>query len=316
MGGRVADRAQCHGRDDRADVRLEQVRTHAGHVADVVTDVVGDGARVAGVVLGDARFDFADEVGTDVSGLREDAAADACEERDRAGAEGEAQDLVQVLSSDRIATVDHREDRDAEQAEAHDAHAHHGARSERDRQRVLQRLGSRLRRADRSARRRVHADPAREAGRQGARDERDGRLGTEAVEFAGGGDRSAHHDDEDRQPLVLSFQEGGGAVLDLLADVDHLLAALVPAHDLLVLEEREDEGGQGGADGDVECGVGHLCGDERSLRSGKSETLRLGELEVGHGAEWRCPGNGADPSSDPPTAPGQAGSAAVLGLGF
>jgi hypothetical protein len=35
-----------------ADVGLEQVGAHAGHVADVVAHVVGDGGRVAGVVLG------------------------------------------------------------------------------------------------------------------------------------------------------------------------------------------------------------------------------------------------------------------------
>jgi hypothetical protein len=48
-----------------------------GAVADVVADVVGDHGRVARVVLGDPRLDLPDEVGADVGGLREDAAAEA-----------------------------------------------------------------------------------------------------------------------------------------------------------------------------------------------------------------------------------------------
>ena len=74
--------------DDRGDegdlVRLEEVGGHTGAVADVVADVVGDRGRVAGVVLGDAGFDLADEVGADVGRLGEDAATDAQEQGDAA----------------------------------------------------------------------------------------------------------------------------------------------------------------------------------------------------------------------------------------
>ena len=80
--------------DDRRDegdlVALEQVGGHAGTVADVVADVVGDGGGVARVVFGDARLDLADEVGADVGGLREDAAADAQEQGEQRTAESEA----------------------------------------------------------------------------------------------------------------------------------------------------------------------------------------------------------------------------------
>ena len=57
------------------DVGLEQVGAHAGAVADVVAHVVGDGGGVAGVVLGNAGLDLADQVGAHVGGLGEDAAA-------------------------------------------------------------------------------------------------------------------------------------------------------------------------------------------------------------------------------------------------
>jgi hypothetical protein len=73
--------------DDRAGVRLEEVGAHAGDVADVVADVVGDRGRVAGVVLGDAGLDLADEVGADVGRLGVDAAADTGEQRDGRGTE-------------------------------------------------------------------------------------------------------------------------------------------------------------------------------------------------------------------------------------
>ena len=85
--GRVAEDER---RDDRDLVGLEQVGRHAGAVTDVVADVVGDGGRVARVVLGDARLDLADEVGADVGRLGEDAAADSHEEGEQRGAEAEA----------------------------------------------------------------------------------------------------------------------------------------------------------------------------------------------------------------------------------
>ena len=68
--------------DHRAAVGLEDVRAHAGHVADVVTDVIGDNARVARVVFRDTGFDLAHQVGADVGALGVDAAADTREQRD------------------------------------------------------------------------------------------------------------------------------------------------------------------------------------------------------------------------------------------
>ena len=87
LEGRVAEDERG---DDHDLVGLEQVGRHAGAVADVVADVVGDRGGVAGVVLGDAGLDLADEVGADVGGLGEDAAADTHEQRDQRAAEAEA----------------------------------------------------------------------------------------------------------------------------------------------------------------------------------------------------------------------------------
>mmetsp|Transcript_25457 Transcript_25457/g.75625 ORF Transcript_25457/g.75625 Transcript_25457/m.75625 type:complete len:667 (+) Transcript_25457:447-2447(+) len=69
--------------DDRADVRLKQVRAHARHVADVVADVVRDDGRVVRVVLVDPRLDLADQVRADVRRLGVDPSRHARKERNR-----------------------------------------------------------------------------------------------------------------------------------------------------------------------------------------------------------------------------------------
>ena len=120
--------------DDRGDehhgVGLEQVRGHAGAVAHVVAHVVGDGGRVAGVVLGDAGLDLADQVGAHVGGLGEDAAADTQEQRQQRTTEAEARPgwRSRVLE-------DHDDDGGAQQAEAGGEQAGHAAGAEGDLQR-------------------------------------------------------------------------------------------------------------------------------------------------------------------------------------
>ena len=111
--------------DDSADVAFKEVSAHAGDVADVIADVIGDDGGVARVVLGDAGLDLADEVGTDVGCLGIDAAADAREERDGGSAEGEAEENVIAAGED----VDKAA---SEKAEADDAHAHDRAAGESD----------------------------------------------------------------------------------------------------------------------------------------------------------------------------------------
>ena len=83
-----------HRRTDGDDIGFEQIGGHAGAVADIVTDVVGDDRGVAGVVLGDSGLDLADQVGADVGGLGEDAAAETREDRDQRGAERQRDERV------------------------------------------------------------------------------------------------------------------------------------------------------------------------------------------------------------------------------
>ena len=114
------------GGDDGDLVGLEEVGRHAGAVADVVAHVVGDGGRIAGVVLGDAGLDLADQVGAHVGRLGEDAAADPHEQGQQRAAEAEAdQDRGGVFWKMSTITVA------AEQAEADAEQAGDGAGAER-----------------------------------------------------------------------------------------------------------------------------------------------------------------------------------------
>ena len=89
---RGSGNGQCHrdhGDANGDDIGLEQVGGHAGAVADIVADVVGDDGRVAEVVLGNSGLYLADQVGANVGGLGEDAAAQAGEDRDQRRSERE-----------------------------------------------------------------------------------------------------------------------------------------------------------------------------------------------------------------------------------
>ena len=88
------DRRQHHGGDHGHRVGLEQVGRHAGAVADIVAHVVGDGRRVARVVLRNAGLDLADEVAAHVGALGEDAAAETGEDRDQRSAEAQGDEAV------------------------------------------------------------------------------------------------------------------------------------------------------------------------------------------------------------------------------
>ena len=164
------DRAEDQRGDQRHGVRLEQVGGHAGAVADVVTDVVGDRGGVARVVLGDAGLDLADQVGADVGGLGEDAAADAHEHGEQGGAEAEA---LEHLGG--VALVEQHDDRGAEQAQAHGGHADRAAGAEGDLHAGVAAVLPAGRRgdADVGLGRQAHAQVADQGGEDGADDEED-----------------------------------------------------------------------------------------------------------------------------------------------
>ena len=157
--------AEHHGGDDGHRIGLEQVGRHARAVADIVADIVGDGRRVARIVLGNAGFDLADEIGADVGALGEDAAAETGEDRDQRGAEAERDQRVDDCAVDRRDSPSGRSgcrNRPATPSSARPATSMPvtapalNAMSRPPRER----LGRRLRRAHIGAHRDVHADEA------------------------------------------------------------------------------------------------------------------------------------------------------------
>ncbi len=176
-GGAKKIAAEQHRRDDRDGIGLEQVGGHAGAIADVVAHVVRDHGGVAGVVLGNARLDLADEVGADIGPLGEDAAAEPREDRDQGGPEAEAHHRLhhgpQLGARSQARAQDEIVGRDAQQPEPDDQETRDRARLERDRKPLRQAVARGLRGADVGAHRDVHADIARSGREHGPDQEAD-----------------------------------------------------------------------------------------------------------------------------------------------
>ena len=72
----VADK---HCGNSGGTIRFKQVRTHAGGVANIVANIVGDNCGVTRIVFRNTCFDFTDKIGADVGSFCEDTAADTGE---------------------------------------------------------------------------------------------------------------------------------------------------------------------------------------------------------------------------------------------
>ena len=221
--GEASDRDQHHG-DGGDGVRLEEVGSHAGAVADVVADVVGDDSRVARVVLGDPGLDLADQVGADVGRLRVDPAAETREDGDQRAAEREADEIVDRGARAVVEQVGEHPvvAGDAEQAEPDDEEPGDRAGTEGD---VESRLQTALRslcgphvRADGD----VHPD---EAGgrRQHCPDEEADRRAP--AELAVEPDQQEGDDRDEPDRPVLPVQVGGGPFLHCARDLPHAFGA-------------------------------------------------------------------------------------------
>ena len=214
-GGAAQDQAG-HQRDG---VGLEQVRGHAGAVADVVADVVGDRGGVAWVVLGDALLDLADQVGADVGGLGEDPAADTHEHGQQRGAEPEA-----LQHRRRLVDVDQHDDRRAEQAESGGGQPDRSAGAERDLHRPLAGLAVRRgRHPDVGPGGQPHAQIA-DRRREDRADQEEDRPADAFAPAVSGEHEQQQEDDhhEYRQGAELAAEVGRGTLLDRLGDLLHL----------------------------------------------------------------------------------------------
>ena len=213
------DGGEHHGGDHRHHIGLEQIGRHAGAVADIVADVVGDGGRVARIVLGDAGFDLADEIAADIGALGEDAAAEPGEDGDERGAEAESDQRIDHLARGGAIADELREDEeidgDAEQSEAGDEKPGDGAGAESEAQPVGKALGGGLRGAHIGADRDVHADIAGHARQHRADGEADRLWNAEQISKDEEDDDA---DDADRGVLageigLRAFLDGGGDLL-------------------------------------------------------------------------------------------------------
>ena len=213
---------QHHRRADGHDIGLEQIGGHAGAVADIVADVVGDHRRVAGIVLRNTGLDLADEVGADVRRLGEDAAAQTREDGDERGAERQGDQRVNDRAVIRRAALNANknveEHRDRQQRQTRHQHAGDGAGAEGRGEAALQARAGGFGGADVGAHRDVHADIAGHARQDGSGHEANGGDWSQEEEDEHGDD---HADDADGG--VLPAEIGLRALLDGGGDVDHPL---------------------------------------------------------------------------------------------
>ena len=233
------DGAEDERGDEHDGIRLEEVGRHAGAVADVVTDVVGDRRGVARVVLGDAGLDLADEVGADVGRLGEDATADSHEHREEGGTEAEA---LEDLGC--VALVDEDDDRGAEQAQAHGRHADHTTGAEGDAHADVTAVLVSCGRGDSDVGLdgQAHAEVADRGGEERADDEEAGAAPSHAGGVGGQQQEEAedeHHEDGER--LELAREVGLRTLFHGCPDLLHLLGAGVGCQDLLPEHEPHDQ---------------------------------------------------------------------------
>src|SRR5699024_9669579 len=66
---------QYHRTDNRSYIGLEKVGSHTGHIAHIITHIVGNGSGIEWVIFGDARFYFTYKVVANIGGFCVNAAA-------------------------------------------------------------------------------------------------------------------------------------------------------------------------------------------------------------------------------------------------
>ena len=159
---RKEDGGENHCGDECHRIGFEQVSRHARTVADIITDVIGDGRRIARIIFRNTGFDLADEIAADVRTLGEDAAAETGEDRDERRAETERHESVDDFT--RIGRIAHFVNQhteingDREKGETGDEHAGDRARAEGDGKTSREADARRLRGAHVGPHRHQHAD--------------------------------------------------------------------------------------------------------------------------------------------------------------
>ena len=209
--------AQQHGGDQGDGVGFEEVGRHAGAVAHIVADIVGDDRGIARIILRDACLDLADEVCTHVRPLGEYSAAQAREDRDQRPAERQTDQrpkrrfgVPQQMQHDDVVSGH------AQQPQAHHQHAGDGAAAEGDLERGIDSIVRRLCGAHVRANRDEHADVAGKSGQNGA-DGESPRRGPAQTQAQNQEQNDADHGDGG----VLAVEVGAGTGLNGRRDFLH-----------------------------------------------------------------------------------------------
>ena len=244
------ERNERYRGDNRTGVTLEQVGTHAGHIADVVAHIVCDGCRVPGVVLRDSRLDLPDKVCSDVGGLGVDTASNPCEQSDRRGPEAVSRNHLEGFVH--LGDENKQDVHESQTAEGQsgDREAHHGTASESNRQgfarSVLGGVGGPC----------VGHSGNGHTGVAGCgRKRRAHHVGEGRSRCDENPDDRRHDGHEHGHPCVLLAQKRSGSLLDLDHQMHHSVVAGRCRFDVPVEVAGQDESHQGRQQSEIGNGV-------------------------------------------------------------
>ena len=297
--------AESGCRKNRSAVGFVKVGAHTGNVADVVTDIVRDGGRVAGIVFRNAGFDFADQVGADVSRFRVDAAADTGKESLRRSAHAERQhgrgDFHQlVIGSDRTGFYKgNAEDgkavchvlrgvnelvedkipcRDVEKAEADDDQSHDRSGTERDLKSAVQALTGTLRSSAGRRSSRLHSEETAQSGEETSGQERHGYEGVLHTDDRENCEDDEEHKEHDSHAGILLFEISHRALADVTGNLLHRGVSFGCLDHEFVADQSRDKRNNGADRGNPPHGG----------NSARNQRLRNGCLQVADQIIRRC----------------------------
>ena len=187
-------RGKSGARNDGTAEGLEKISTHTGDITNIITNVVRNGGRVAGIIFRNVGFNLTDKIGADVGSLGVDTTGDTREECDGGGTETETREVTDgithvddrtregyrrtigsIPSLDNAAVLrggkDVEEDGQTKDTVRDNGEAHDGTTGERDLESLVQARARGFHGLDVGLRRNLHASPAGARGERGADEE-------------------------------------------------------------------------------------------------------------------------------------------------
>ena len=267
--------AQGHGGQDAAAVAFVQVGAHIGHVAHVVTYVIGNGGGVAGVVFRDVLLHFAHDVGAYIGRFGIDAASHTREERLRTGTHPEGEhsggDNHQILGIGGVIEnlEDTPPDGNIQQAQPHHGKSHHSAAAERDFQAGIEAAHSGVGRTRTGIGGGSHTHITRQAAEETARQEGKRHPGILHAEAIGQDGEQPGQDDKDHNyHLILLPEVGHSAFPHVLGNFFHGRGAFAFLHHLTEEDVRKQQRNHGRCRHQIEQ-VGHSFKSYSFIRTTK-----------------------------------------------